>query len=76
MADHVGIHIASNTLSDGSETYDVVIASMLRTDGHGVRIPAVTLKDADEFAVALRDLVMKHTVAEVTYDDPERFGIF
>lgn len=76
MADHVGIHIASNTLSDGSETYDVVISPILRKDGQGFRIPAVTLKDADKFAVALQKLITKHTVAEVTYDDPERYGVY
>jgi hypothetical protein len=66
-----GIYIASNKLDDGSETYDVVLSYF-----GDVRLPAVTLKDADALALALKDVIEKHTTVEVTYDDPERFGVY
>ena len=72
---HVSIYITATTLTDGSETYDVVVAPLLKSDGI-IRLPAGTLTDADAFAVALQELITKHTVAEVTYDDPGLFGTF
>ena len=66
-----GIYIASNTLSNGSETYDVVLSYYGE-----IKLPAVTLKDADALALALKAAIEKHTNTEVEYDDPERFGVY
>ena len=60
MAGHIRIYIARNQLSDGSETFDVVMS--------GVRFAAVSFKDAEALAVKLGNAISAHTATEVSYD--------
>lgn len=58
------IHTATNTLSDGSEVVDIVLSQY----GQQIRLQAVTLSDATDLAVLLKDVINLHTVTDATID--------